>query len=383
MPVGIGLSGAGFLIFFLLGCLSSLEEGGVIRRGPGVPAEALTPLAGSSAGSILSIVSCLGVSYDVVYREATRLADYCEAHNDCALSLDVELKRTLRAALEGVSKDPRLGGSDAVAAAVERCRGKAFVNLSVFAPEKTSDKAADEEDDNNKNNRKKKNNSGHSRNSTRRSNDNALSEIGLQYRPGAVLCAAMALSAKAQLALLGATQGLIPRGFGLHPEPWLVSDWRSADDAIDAVAASSFNLLLSGLSPTTSFRGRPLVADGIYTVPLPAPPLEVAARSIRIASVPEGYAMAPGSPPIRGADIWPGARTGDGLLAGLTVEEWLCHGLVVADRETRRAMYELGRREAQLYLQERREGGELGGGGGGGGVGAVVTASSSGGVQGG
>ena len=74
--------------------------------------------------------------------------------------------------------------------------------------------------------------------------------------------------------------------------------------------------------------------------------------------MPDGFALAPGSPVIAGADIAPGKRTtgGDGrqqsLLAGLTIEEWLCHSVVVADPRTRRAMFELGRREAELFLRD-------------------------------
>lgn len=361
MPVGIGLSGSGFLIFFLLGALSALEEGGAIKRGPGVPEDQLTPFAGSSGGSILTVASCFGVGYDAVYREASRLADYCAAHNDCALALDAELRRTLEAALHGAAA--RDGHQQASEAAVSRCRGRAFVNLSVFAAEHTAGDDDDDQEDHKKDDsnlrppRFSKKRGGHSRNSTaarRRSNANALSEIGLELRPGALLCDAMAFKPLPQLALLVATQSLLPPGLGLHPSKWLVSDWRSPQDAIDAVAASSFNLFLSGLSPTTSFRGRPLVADGVYTDPLPVPP--TAARSIRISSVPDGYALASGSPPIFGADISPGKRTGGQLIAGLTVEQWICHALIVADPPTRKAMYELGRREAELFLMEEEEG---------------------------
>lgn len=356
MPVGIGLSGSGFLIFFLLGALSALEDGGAIKRGPGVPEDQLTPFAGSSGGSILTVASCFGVDYDVVYRVASRLADYCAAHNDCALSLDAELRRTLESALHGSAA--RDGHKQASEAAVARCRGRASVNLSVFAAEHTAGDDDDQEDHDNPHPPPfSKKSGGHSRNTTnarRRSNANALSEIGLELRPGALLCDATAFKPLPQLALLVATQSLLPPGLGLPPSKWLVSDWRSPQDAIDAVAASSFNLFLSGLSLTTSFRGRPLVADGVYTDPLPVPP--TAARSIRISSVPDGYALAPGSPPIFGADISPGKRTGGAgaqqLIAGLTVEEYICHALVVADPPTRKAMYDLGRREAELFLME-------------------------------
>jgi hypothetical protein len=355
MPVGIGLSGSGFLIFFLLGALAGLEEGGSIKRGPNVPLDQLTPFAGASGGSILTIASCLGIPYNTVYRESSRLADYCAGHNDCSFSLDSELRRTLQSALSGVHD----GG--AVSSAVARCRNRAFVNLSLFAASKTA-ALDDTHPDNPFNSLRGVARRPKSRNETdprRRSNNNALSEIGLELRPGASLCDAMGFQPLPRLALLKTTQALFPPGLGLHPTPWLVSDWRSAQDVIDAVAASSYNVFLSGISPTTSFRGRPIIADGIYTVPLPVPPVEVAARSIRIASVPDGVALAPGSPPIVGADISPGKRTGngDGLLAGLTVEEWICHALVVADSSTRRRMYELGRREAELFLREEEANG--------------------------
>jgi len=360
MPLAVGLSGSGFLIVFLLGALVGLEEGGAIKR-LGVPSSELATFAGSSGGAILAVASGLGLPYDVVYRETSRLADYCAAHNDCALSLDAEVRRTLQAALHGAPDQV------ALAEAVARCRGRVFVNLSVFSPFKTtsSDTNDDEDDGDDGDNPfnamrgRRFKSGGRSRNTTdplRRSNANALSEIGLGLRPGALLCDAAASKPGARVALLAATQRALPPGLGLHPRPWLVSDWIDPMDIVDAVAASAFNSLLSGLAPTTSFRGSlPLIADGIYTTPLPVPPEAKNATVVRISAVPEGFALAPGSAAIRHADIAPGKRTGPGLLAGLTVEEWLCHSVVVADPATRRAMYELGRREAELYLLEGRE----------------------------
>jgi hypothetical protein len=357
MPtVGIGLSGAGFLLFFLIGALSTLEEAGIVRPpGPNIPLENSTLFAGSSAGSILAVSSCLGISTTVILRESHRLADFCAAHNDCALSLDAELRRTLEKALAEIKRGDGANsvGPDGVARAVERCRGRAFVNLSVLFPAKTSERPEEliAPPDLRR--------LGRSRNLTsaaRRSNANALSEIGLEHRPGAVHCELAALAVPEPL--LAATQHVSPPGLRLYPEPWLVSDWRDGADAIDAVAASSHNILLSGLAPTTAFRGRQLVADGVYTVPLPVPPIPPRLptdRLIKISAVPDGYSLAPGSPPISGADIWPGKRTEGELPAGMTVAQYLCHAAVVADFETREAMVELGRREAALYLEEVRQ----------------------------
>jgi predicted acylesterase/phospholipase RssA len=347
MP-SIGLSGAGFLIFFLIGALSTLEERGVMQVGPNVPVEKLSRFAGTSAGAILTLSSCVGIGTDIILRESHKLADYCAAHNDCFLSLDAELRRTLDAALHELTRDGGAMSPDGVARAVERCRGRAFVNLSVFSPAKTAARGdsqgimlSDLFD-------------GRSRNITsdeRRSNDNAVSEIGLAYRPGQVVCD---LSAVAPGPKLKITQGLFPPGLGLHPEPWLVSDRRSAADAVDAVAASAFNVLLSGLAPTTSFRGRQWIADGVYTDPLPVPPAGGAAgdKVIKISAVPDGFSLAPGSPPITGADISPGRRVKAGLPHALTPSSWICHAAIVADYETRQAMYELGRQEAALFLDE-------------------------------
>jgi len=57
--------------------------GGDREGGAAVPVGEQTMFAGSSGGAILSVVSCSGVPYSVVEREANRLADYCAAHNDC------------------------------------------------------------------------------------------------------------------------------------------------------------------------------------------------------------------------------------------------------------------------------------------------------------
>lgn len=293
----VGLSATGFLLPFVQGALEALVDIGVVHPGQ-------TPVAGTSGGAVLALAACSGASPDATNAALEALAERCRPRA-CTFTQDDAVREALGRIMDAAGA----GGSDVA----QRCRGKAFAAISVAF-----------------------------------GGEGGGGLIGELRRH----CAAKSGQHPASLCIPRALHS-----WWWHPRLWVVGgDWRDRQDLADGVAASAFfPVLSSAKSPFARFRGRSRLLDGVYASPLPLPPLADNSRPVRVSSVPLGTSAAPWSKPIVEAEIAPFLRVKaeEGVVAGLpSAERWRRFLLLVPSADERKAMRELGRREALAWWSE-------------------------------
>lgn len=357
--VGIGISGTGLLVFFLLGALDALTKAGVIK--PGV-----TPLAGSSGGSVLALAQCTGVSNAVFLNESMRLTDFCEGHFNCAARFGPALRTSINNAVAALPPG-------AAERAFEACNGRLFTQLSIAShpvlwnqgreigpaaarlfgggPNDTATYALPLVGPNAQLQR-----------DVVRVSDALAPKLGSAPNAlGRKLCGVLGASPALQAAYGSLNRSPRPNSV----TPWVVSEYTGIEDGINAAMASSLNPIWSAPALTTSYRGVAGVVDGVYSDPLPCPPLPPAANGasncIRLSAVAPGYAIGFSDKPIVNPTIAPGMRVKrPGMMSP---EESMCYNLVIPSRQARLDMFDLGVAEAEAFLDEvealsewRREG---------------------------
>jgi hypothetical protein len=359
--VGIGISGTGLLVFFLLGALDALTKAGVIK--PGV-----TPLAGSSGGSVLALAQCTGVSNAVFLNESMRLTDFCESHFNCAARFGPALRTSIRNAVAALPP----GGAER---AFEACNGRLFTQLSIASHPVLWNQGREV-------------GPAAARLFGGGPNDTAVYALPF-VGPNAQLQRAVVAASDALAPKLGSAPNAVGRKLcgvlGGSPAlraayaslnrsprpnsvtPWVVSRYDGVEDGINAAMASSLNPIWSAPALTTSYRGVSGIVDGVYSDPLPCAPLpngtnNGASNCIRLSAVAAGYSIGFSDKPIVNPTIAPGMRVKrPGMISP---EESMCYNLVIPSRQARLDMFDLGVAEAEAFLDEvealsewRREGG--------------------------
>eukprot|EP00879_Flechtneria_rotunda_P012288 GHRR01012834.1.p1 GENE.GHRR01012834.1~~GHRR01012834.1.p1 ORF type:complete len:332 (-),score=78.65 GHRR01012834.1:553-1548(-) len=115
--LSFGFSGSGFLIFYFTGIVSVLQSLGIVSSS--------TSLAGSSGGAITSAAVCSDVPAVQQFRTNLHLATKCRPSHGCKGFLDDVVREHLAAALP---ED-----------AVQRCKHRLFVALTLARPDNESD----------------------------------------------------------------------------------------------------------------------------------------------------------------------------------------------------------------------------------------------------
>lgn len=124
---GLAFSGSGFLGIYFVGVLQALQDLGLVTQS--------TRVAGTSGGSLVSGISCLGVGRDDALAVATGINDECRGQWSCAGQLDKAVKNSMRKAVTlamvsaGYSKTAPQAERDAFV--VKRCAGRARFTVSV------------------------------------------------------------------------------------------------------------------------------------------------------------------------------------------------------------------------------------------------------------
>jgi hypothetical protein len=349
--VGVGISGTGLLVFFLLGALKVLQDTGVIKNGK-------TPLAGSSGGAILAVAQCSGVPNQFFYEESMRFTDFCAGRFNCLARFDPALRKSVAAAIkqipgEGVEKGYR------------DCNGRTFLQMSIASQPALWNQGSELGP------------------ATARLIGNGtdpltqsipfvapnprlqqkvieltdkLAKDGLGKSLGALpnaigkrMCHSLGAS-RVQQAVYGAiNRGPRPNAV----TPWVVSEFESVEDGVDAAFASSLNPMWSGPTLTTSYRGVLNLVDGVYSDPLPCPPTPDKHRNganncIRLSAVPPSYAIGFSAAPIVNPTIAPGLR----VPMRMSPEEVMCYNFVIPDKAVREEMFDLGKAEALAFVDE-------------------------------
>ncbi|GBF93867.1 hypothetical protein Rsub_06866 [Raphidocelis subcapitata] len=83
--MGVGFSGAGFLIPFFLGVIDVLQRQGVLQPS--------MPMAGASSGALAIMTASDQISLQMMREEASRLSAYCLKHGNCYGTLQAEVRR--------------------------------------------------------------------------------------------------------------------------------------------------------------------------------------------------------------------------------------------------------------------------------------------------
>jgi hypothetical protein len=108
--IGFGLSGGGFVIFYLVGVVEALVKLGII-----VPGESKT--AGASAGALTTVAMCSRLTPDQLKETVTAVARACTRQGHCAGSLGYEVRKALDANLPPGS--------------YKSCSGTGYISMSV------------------------------------------------------------------------------------------------------------------------------------------------------------------------------------------------------------------------------------------------------------
>lgn len=343
--VGVGISGTGLLVFFLLGALDALTKAGVIKIGK-------TPLAGSSGGAVLAIAQCTGIPNDFFYNESMRFTDYCAQRFNCVSRFDPALRESVSNALKALPP----GGAEK---AFQECNGRMFTQMSIASHPTLWNQGRDlgpavarlvgDGTDpltqslplvapNEKLQQK-----------VISVTDALAPKLGsAPNHLGQKMCGSLGMSASLRAAYASLNRGPRPNS----ARPWVVSEYSNVQDGIDAAMASSLNPMWSGPTLTTSYRGVKNLVDGVYTDPLPCPPKPPAKNGanncIRLSAVPPGQAIGFSEAPIVNPTIAPGLRVPNFL----TAEEVQCANFVIPSREVRERMYALGQQEAEAFVDE-------------------------------
>jgi hypothetical protein len=357
--VGVGVSGTGLLVFFLLGALQVLEKTGVIKNGK-------TPIAGSSGGAVLALAQCAGVRHEFFYDESMKFTDFCAGRFNCLARFDEALRGSIRAAINTLPDNATQGYNN--------CNGRTFMQMSIASHPVLWDRGTelgpaaaalfgDGTDaltqslpliSPNKRLQRK----------VIKLTDMLSDEVkglgGIPNEIGKKMCSSLGRSAVQQAAYGAINKGPRPNSV----TPWVVSEFTSVEDGIEAAMASSLNPMWSGPTLTTSYRGTLNLVDGVYSDPLPCPPTKDknpkgANNCIRLSAVPAGYAIGFSPAPIVNPTIAPGLR----VPMRMSPEEVMCYNFVIPDKAVRKEMYELGKAEALAFVDEvervstwRREG---------------------------
>lgn len=343
--VGVGISGTGLLVFFLLGALDALTKAGVIKVGQ-------TPLAGSSGGAVLALAQCSGVPNDFFYNETMLLTDHCAGKFNCLARFDPALRQTINNAVAALPP----GGA---AKAFDACNGRMFTQLSIASHptlwnqgRELGPAAAQLFGDGTDNftqslpliapNAQLQEKVTRATDALAPKMGNALNAVGRQ------MCSALGASAALRAAYTSYNRAPKPNS----ATPWVVSEYSGFEDGIDAAMASSLNPMWSGPTLTTSYRGVKNLVDGVYTDPLPCPPKPPAKNGanhcIRLSAVPQGTAIGFSAAPIVNPTIAPGMR----VRMNMTDEQSLCYNFVIGTRAERTYMFELGKAEANAFVAE-------------------------------
>jgi predicted acylesterase/phospholipase RssA len=86
--LGFGLSGGGFVVYYLVGVVDALIALGIIIPGQ-------SKIAGASAGALASTAVCAGLNGQQLRQQAFSLADLCQVPGNCGGVLDAKVKQLL------------------------------------------------------------------------------------------------------------------------------------------------------------------------------------------------------------------------------------------------------------------------------------------------
>ena len=86
--LGFGLSGGGFLVYYLVGVVDALLRLGII-----VPGQ--SKIAGASAGALASTAVCSGLNGEQLKQRAFEFANMCQVPGNCGGVLDDTVKQLL------------------------------------------------------------------------------------------------------------------------------------------------------------------------------------------------------------------------------------------------------------------------------------------------
>jgi hypothetical protein len=124
---GLAFSGSGFLGVFHLGVLQALQDLGLATQA--------TRVAGTSGGSLISGMNCLGLGHDDALAVATGINNECRGQWSCAGQLDKAVKGAMRKAvtlaMAGAGYPRGASQADRDAFVVKRCAGRARFTVSV------------------------------------------------------------------------------------------------------------------------------------------------------------------------------------------------------------------------------------------------------------
>lgn len=130
---GLAFSGSGFLGAFHLGALQALQDLGLATQ--------QTRVAGTSGGSLISGISCLGLNHKDALDVANSINAECRGEWSCAGQLDRAVKgamhRAVTAAMLSAGK-PNASQRERDAFVVQRCSGRAKFTVSRVDPSQSA-----------------------------------------------------------------------------------------------------------------------------------------------------------------------------------------------------------------------------------------------------
>lgn len=90
--IALALSGSGFLGLFFTGAVAQLQELGLVTRA--------TPVTGTSGGSLVAMMGCLGLSADEAAYVSNGIVSHCRARRSCMGSLDGAVRAAVALAVD-------------------------------------------------------------------------------------------------------------------------------------------------------------------------------------------------------------------------------------------------------------------------------------------
>jgi hypothetical protein len=285
-PPALALSGSGFLGLFFTGAIAQLQELGLANRA--------TPVTGTSGGSLVAMISCLGLTADEAAFVANGVVSHCRARRSCAGSLDGAVRAAVALAVDTVAgPDATQDQKDALVR--DRCAGVATAVITRLVP------------------------------------------------------AATEAAAPASAGPSSSTPSHPPSFAGTVA--WHVSDFRGAADLAAAGAASSYIPWYSGGAAYTTFRETLAMDGGFEQMLPPCSGSPAGSPCVRVSAVPPGSALMPGLPaPPSDAEIAPG-KFGP-LPGGMTASAWAAYALVAPGEGVSTLMLQHGREQALAWARE-------------------------------